>query len=65
MMESFVITVNDNIVGKVSTYMFAGVLFTPLDGVTAQKMKVSVKALFSKCDQIRSFPRIHIYWRNL
>ena len=26
-----------------------------LDGVTAQKMKFSIKDFFSKCDQIRSF----------
>ena len=29
---------------------------------TAQKMKFSIKAFFSKCDQIRSFLRI---WSNL
>ena len=29
-----------------------------LSGVTAQKLKFSVKDFFSKCDQIRSFLRI-------
>ena len=28
---------------------------------TAQKMKFSIKAFFSKCDQIRSFPRIWLH----
>ena len=29
---------------------------------TAQKLKVSIKDIFSKCDQIHRFG--HIYWRN-
>ena len=29
--------------------------------VTAQKMKFSIKDLFSKCDQIRCFQRIWLY----
>ena len=31
-------------------------------GITAQKMKFSIKDFFSKCDQIRSFLRI---WQHL
>ena len=45
--------------------MFESVLSTPLDvcnSLTAEKMKFSMKAFFSKCDQIRSLLRI---WSHL
>ena len=29
---------------------------------TAQKMKFSIKDFFSKCDQIRSFLRLDVFW---
>ena len=34
---------------------------------TAQKMKFSIKIMFSKCDQIRSFQRIwlHLFKKSL
>ena len=38
-----------------------------LEGLTAQKMKFSIKDFFSKCDQIHSFLRIwsHLLMRSL
>ena len=42
--------------------MFTGVLATPLELITAQKMKFSITDFFSKCDQICSFLRI---WSHL
>ena len=44
--------------------MFESVLSTPLDvcnSVTAEKMKFSMKAFFSKCDQIRRKLRIWLH----
>ena len=39
--------------------MFTGVLATPLELITLQKMKFSITDFFSKCDQIGRFG--HIY----
>ena len=44
--------------------MFESVLSTPLDGcnsLTAEKMKFSMKAFFSKCDQLRRKLRIWLH----